>query len=122
MGRLRGLATDGVLPPWSSWFGAEAMHELVPDDRLRAALEDEMPRLPLSYFDATVPVSETWDACPCAYLLLSHEPYGESATDARGRGWPVAEIPEGKHLATATEPIVVTEALLELERALAGSE
>src|SRR5215218_1677198 len=71
MDQLRALATDGVLPPWSRWFGEDAMRELVPDNRLRRALEDEMPRLPLSYFDATVPVVDGWDACPCAYILLT---------------------------------------------------
>jgi hypothetical protein len=119
MDQLGALATGGVLPAWSSWFGEGAMRELVPDDRLRTSLEDEMPRLPLSYFDASVPVPDGWDACPCAYLLLT-ESYGESAADARGRGWPVAEIPDAQHLAMATEPIAVTDALLGLERALAG--
>jgi hypothetical protein len=56
---------------------------------------------------------------PCAYLLLSGEAYGESAADARARGWPVAEIPGVQHLAMATKPIPVTDALLELERGLA---
>jgi pimeloyl-ACP methyl ester carboxylesterase len=51
--QLRAMATDGVLPPWSRWFGADAMRELVPRKRLRADLEAEMPCLPLSYFDAT---------------------------------------------------------------------
>jgi pimeloyl-ACP methyl ester carboxylesterase len=121
MDQLRALASDGVLPPWSNWFGEEAMRELVPDDDWRMALEAEMPRLPLSYFDATVPLPDDWDARPCAYLLFTREPYGESAADARHRGWPVAEIPRAQHLAMATEPIAVTDALLELERAMAGS-
>jgi hypothetical protein len=120
IGELGALATDGVLPPWSSWFGKDAMRELVPDERLRAALEDEMPRLPLSYFDAGVPLPHGWDACPCAYLLLT-DPCRESAADARGRGWPVAEIRSVQHLAMATDPIAVTDALLELERALVDS-
>ena len=29
MERLRALASDGVLPKWSSWFGEDAMGELV---------------------------------------------------------------------------------------------
>ena len=119
--QLRALATDGVLPPWSSWFGEDAMRELVPDDRLRTTLEDEMPRLPLSYLDASVPIPDDWDARLCAYLLLAGEPYGKSAADARRRGWPVAEISGVQHLAIATEPSVVTDALLELEGALLGS-
>ncbi|HET8592289.1 MAG TPA: alpha/beta hydrolase [Solirubrobacterales bacterium] len=119
--QLRTLATDGVLPPWSSWFGEEAMRRLVPDDRLRESLEGEMPRLPLSYFEANVAIPDGWDTRPCAYLLLTGEPYGESAAAARRRGWPVAEIPGVGHLAIATDPDAVTDALLELEGATAAS-
>jgi pimeloyl-ACP methyl ester carboxylesterase len=59
--QLRALATDGVLPPWSRWFGESEMRELVPDKGLHAALEAEMPRLPLSYFEASVPLPAGWD-------------------------------------------------------------
>jgi hypothetical protein len=118
MQQLRALATGRVLAPWWSWFGEDAMRELVPDERLRAALEREMPRLPLSYFEASVPMPEAWDRRPCAYLLLSAEPYGHSAAEARVLGWPVREIHGVQHLATATDPIPVTEALLALERDL----
>jgi hypothetical protein len=120
MEALRALASGGVLPRWSSWFGEDAMRELVADERLRAALEREMPRLPLSYFEANVPLPDGWDADPCAYLLLSPEPYGGSAADARGRGWPAIEIQGAHHLAIATAPIAVTDALLALERELIG--
>jgi hypothetical protein len=77
-----------------------------------------MPRLPLSYFEASVAMPDDWEARPCAYLLLSGEAYGESAGDARGRGWTGAEISGVQHLAMVTEPIGVTDALLELESAL----
>jgi hypothetical protein len=97
------------------------MRELVPEERLRAVLEEEMPRLPLSYFEASVPLPSGWNARPCAYLLLSGEPYGESAAEARESGWPVIELPGVGHLAMAREPIAVTDALLDLEGALIGS-
>lgn len=77
-----------------------------------------MPRLPLSYFEASVPLPDGWDARPCAYLLLSGKPYEQSAADARGRGWPVAELSGVQHLAIATNPNAVTDALLQLEHAL----
>ena len=112
--QLRALAVQGVLPPWSGWFGPDVMRDLVPDARLRTALEAEMPRLPLSYLEAGVPVPDGWDRRRCAYLLLSAEPYTESAEEARRRGWPVAEIPGGEHLAIATEPVAVTNALVDL--------
>jgi len=40
---LRELAVDGVLLPWAGWWDEDEMRELVPDDRLRAALTREMP-------------------------------------------------------------------------------
>ena len=114
--QLRTLASDGVLAPWSSWFGEDAMRELVPDECLRAALEGEMPHLPLSYFEASVPLPEGWNRRPCGYLLLSAEPYGPSAAEARALGWPVREIHGAQHLAIATDPVPVTEALIDLEQ------
>jgi hypothetical protein len=116
--QLRGLASDGVLPPWWTWFGEETMRQLVPDGSLRAVLEEEMPRLALSYFESDVPVPDGWDERACAYLLFSPETQGESAADARRHGWPVAELAGVDHLAMVTEPIAVTDALLQLEREL----
>ena len=121
MDQLRAMATDGLLPPWSRWFGLDTMRELVPDERLRADLEAEMPRLPLSYFEAAVPLPDEWGAQPCAYLRFSDEPYAESAAQAREQGWAVAEMPNAGHLAMASDPVAVTDALLDLERALSSS-
>jgi pimeloyl-ACP methyl ester carboxylesterase len=115
MDQLRAMATHGVLPPWSHWFGADAMRELVPDERLRADLEAEMPSLALSYFEATVPMPDDWPSRPCGYLLLSADPYGESAAEARAYGWPLIDIPDVQHLAIASNPSPVTEALLDIE-------
>ena len=119
--QLRAMATDGVLPPWSRWFGADAMRELVPDERLRADLEAEMPCLPLSYFDATVPLPDDWPhRRRCGYLLLS-APYRPSAAEAQAYGWPVIELQDVQHLAITTDPIPVTESVLALERSLEPS-
>lgn len=79
-----------------------------------------MPRLPRSCFEAKAPLPDGWDACPCAYLLVAAEPYLQSAAEARRCGWPVVEIPGAQHLATATDPVAVTDALLALERGLIG--
>lgn len=122
MDQLRAMATDEMLPPWSRWFGPDAMRELVPDERLRAELEAEMPCLPLSYFDATVPLPDDWpNRRRCAYLLLGADPYGQSAAEARAYGWPVIELQDVQHLAIVTNPIAVTEAVLEVERSLESS-
>jgi len=116
MDQLRTMATDDVLPPWSRWFGEDAMRELVHDENLRVALEREMPRLPLSYFESAVPLPERWLRRPCAYLLLTPNTYGQSAAEAETLRWPVRAVRDAHHLAIATDPIPVTEALLELER------
>jgi Alpha/beta hydrolase family len=114
---LTGLARGGVLPPWSDWFGEDAMRGLVPDDSLRAALVGEMPHLPLRYFESRVAMPSGWTRRPCAYLLFGAA-HAATAAEARNRGWAVAELPAAQHLALATDPVAVTDALLELERRL----
>jgi Alpha/beta hydrolase family len=121
LSQLRALASDGVLPPWSAWFGESAMRELVPEDDLRAALEREMPRLPLAYFEAQVPVPAGWRQRPCAYLLLSRDSYGQPAAEARSCGWPTAELAGAHHLSLVTDPSRVAEQLLALEQQLAAT-
>jgi pimeloyl-ACP methyl ester carboxylesterase len=120
MQQLRALVIEGVLPRWSRWFGEEGVLGLVRDEGLRAHLEQEMPRLPLSYFEASVPMPDGWDQGPCAYLLLSSDEDGKSAADARARGWPVAEIRDAHHLTLVTDPAAVSGALLRLEREICG--
>ena len=111
---LGALAADGILPPWSSWFGEEVMGELVPDDALRKGLMEEMPQIPMAFLEQHIPSPAGWDRSPCAYLLLS-EAYGDAAAEARGRDWPVEEIEGAQHLHIAVAPRVVTDALLRLE-------
>jgi pimeloyl-ACP methyl ester carboxylesterase len=118
LAELRRLASDGVLPPWSTWFGEDGLRDLIPDAIVRHALEREMPRLPVAYFEASVPAPVGWDRRPCAYLLFADEPYGPSAAAARTRGWPVLELRDAHHLSAVTDPPAVTDALLRLEREL----
>jgi hypothetical protein len=110
---LRSLAIDGVLPPWSSWWGEDAMTELVPDEATRTSLVRELPSLPLSYFEQSSPSPPDWDRVECAYLLLS-DAYREQADEARDRGWRVEEISGAQHLHTVADPVAVTAALLRL--------
>jgi hypothetical protein len=117
---LRARARNGVLPPWSQWFGDDVMSELVPDAAMRALLEADMPHLPLSYFEGKPPVTAGWDRRACAYLLLSDEPYAAAADDAQARGWPITRLPNAHHLSLVTDPEAVTGSLLELERVLAA--
>ena len=111
--QLRSLAVDGKLPPWSSWWGEDTMNELVPDEVTRAALVRELPSLPLSYVEQTVPSPADWQRVPSGYLLFS-EAYREAAAEARARGWRVEEISGAQHLHTVVAPGAVTDALLRL--------
>jgi pimeloyl-ACP methyl ester carboxylesterase len=111
---FRALAVDGILPPWSSWFGEEAMRERVPDEALRRALTREMPKIPIAFLEQGIPSPAGWERTPCAYLLLS-EAYSESAAEARERGWPIEMIEGAQHLYIAVAPEAVSDALLRLE-------
>jgi pimeloyl-ACP methyl ester carboxylesterase len=105
---------DGILPPWSSWFGEDAMRELVPDEALRHTLEREMPRLQLAFLEQRIPSPAGWDRRPCAYLLLS-DSYESAAAEARKRKWRVEEIRGAQHLHLVVSPEAVSRALLRLE-------
>jgi hypothetical protein len=104
---LRRIEIEGRLPPWSEWFGPGVMEELIPDDYLRRAVVAEMPRLPLSYFEAVIPVPSGWTRTSCRYVLLS-EAYREEAVEATSRGWQVCED-LGSHLDILTRPVEVAD-------------
>ncbi len=55
LAELQALTIDGMLPPWSDWFGPGMMQELVPDDAKRAVISAELATLPLAYFEEPVP-------------------------------------------------------------------
>jgi hypothetical protein len=110
LAELRAMAPDGLLPPWSEWFGAGVMRELIPDEGRRAAICGELPRLPVSFFASRVQAPSGWATARCGYVLLS-EPYAGEAAEAARRGWPVAERP-GAHLGIVTRPALITDAIL----------
>jgi hypothetical protein len=116
---LRAMAVDGLLPPWSEWFGPEVMGELVPDAERRALIAAELPRLPLSYFEACVPAPVGRAAASGGYILLSAEAYGGQAEAAATRGWPVIELP-GSHLDIVTRPETIATAIAEIATRLAS--
>jgi pimeloyl-ACP methyl ester carboxylesterase len=112
--RFAALAVNGVLPPWSEWFGEEAMREVIPDERLRHALTREMPEIPVAFLEQCIPSPTGWDRRPCSYLLLS-EAYDAAAREALERGWLVEVIEGAQHLHIAVAPKAVADALLRLE-------
>jgi hypothetical protein len=109
LSELRALATDGVLPPWSDWFGPEVMRELVPDHDKRAIVASELPTLPLAYFQDPVPMPNGWASVRSGYVLLS-QAYAADADEAESRGWPVARR-MGAHLDIVTRPKQIADAI-----------
>jgi pimeloyl-ACP methyl ester carboxylesterase len=110
LGLLRDKASGGLLPRWSDWWDEAEVAALFPDQATRQAVTEEQPRLPLAYYQASLPVPAGWDARPCAYLLFG-PPYDELASQARGRGWIVEQLP-GRHLHQLVDPDGVARALL----------
>jgi hypothetical protein len=111
--QLREMAdAEGWLPPWSRWWGDEALAELLPDPDMRRRFAAGCPRLPLAMFEEVHPPVPRWPDAPGAYLRLSEAYEGEAAR-AGELGWPVAEL-ISHHLAPLTDPGPVASSLREL--------
>jgi hypothetical protein len=100
---------DGLLPPWSRWWGDEVVEGLLPDPVARSRFEADVPRLPISWFDDAAAVPP-WSDLPAGYVQLS-PPYADGAATARSRGWPVETL-DGTHVSTATQPDAVAGAIV----------
>jgi hypothetical protein len=110
---LAGKADDaGLLPPWTQWWDGEDLSGLFPDARTRDVVEREQQRLPLAYFEDSVPVPADWPAQPGAYLAFG-DTYAAERAAAVARGWPVATLP-GEHLHMLVDPDGVATAITEL--------
>ncbi len=93
---LRPLAVEGVLPPWSAWFGEGELERLIPDREMRARVVAELPELPMTLLEHGPPVPAGWCEWRWDYLLLSEDMRGE-AERADSLGWSVHED-LGNHL------------------------
>jgi hypothetical protein len=101
--RVAGLVRNGRIADWTTWWGPDALAELVPDVDLRAAIEADGHQLPADFYDVAVPVPEDWPEDGARYIQLSPA-YDDAAGEARRRGWPVCGEPAGAHLDVANEP------------------
>jgi hypothetical protein len=110
--QLSAITEDGLLPPWSEWFGPGVMASLIPDSNKRELIEFELPRIPLSYFHGSVPPVRKWPADRNGYVLLS-DGYVDDAEEARRRGWPVVEL-LGDHLDLITRAPIVALAVVQV--------
>ena len=105
---LRDKASGGLLPRWTDWWDEEEVAPLLPDQATRQAVTEEQPRLPLSYFEASVPVPAGWEAHLRAYLLFG-PPYAELAADwgsPRPNGDPMVLAGGGMGAPSPTDQLV----------------
>lgn len=114
---LRAMATGGLLPAFSDWFGPDVMKQLIPDDEKRAIVCGDLPRLPVAFFESRVPVPSGWASARCGYVQLS-EPYSAEAAAATSQGWPVVQR-LGAHFDMVTRPVLIADAILSVTGRLA---
>ena len=100
---------DPLLPPWLDWWDPETIAEMLPDPSVVAALRADCPRVPVSWFDESVPVPIAWTDWDAAYVRLSSA-YEEEAARAATFGWPTFEL-ESHHLGIVTDPDAVLNAI-----------
>ena len=84
--RIAPLVRDGRIADWTTWWGPDAMAELVPDAALRAAMRGEGHELPADFYEIAVPVPSDWPEDGARYVQLSAA-YDDAAAEARARGW-----------------------------------
>jgi len=101
---------NGRIADWTTWWGPDALDELIPDAPLRAAVRAEGHELPADFFDVAVPVPDAWPEDGARYVQLSAA-YDDAAAEARARGWPVVGNGSGAHLDVATDPARVADLL-----------
>ena len=105
--QLRGLAEDGVLPPYHEWFPAGTLAQLVPDPARRKRLIDECPRLPVAYFDEPAPPASIPASVGCAFVRLG-APFDAAADKAQRLGWRVVRR-NWDHLRMLSDPEAVAD-------------
>jgi pimeloyl-ACP methyl ester carboxylesterase len=107
---LRALTREGQLPRWQRWFTPDPLTTLIADPALRADIADEAPEVPIAFLKEERPEVE-WSGSS-GYVQLSAA-YEQDADEAAELGWPVRRL-NTHHLAPATDPGPVAEAILEV--------
>ncbi len=104
--------TDGLLPPWPSWWDRADVAGLFPSEEWLDRVTREAPRLAPEYFATPIPVPPGWEARPAAYLGFG-DTYAAELAFAEQAGWPVHRE-DGHHLQHLADPDGVAGLLLDL--------
>lgn len=107
--QLHAMTINGWLPPWTSWWPSGQLEALVPDARLREALIDDCPQLPITLFTEAHSQATDQDRGQRTYIRLSNG-YDTVADDVAKTGWSVRQL-DAHHLAVLTDPAEVVELL-----------
>ena len=105
---VAGRVRNGRIADWTTWWNPDALLDLVPHARVRAAIEADGHELPADFCDVAVPVPHRWPENGARYVQLSPA-YDDAAAEARRRGWPVVGGSSMAHLDVANHPILVAE-------------
>jgi hypothetical protein len=104
---------DGLLPPWSRWWGDEELASLLPDAQSRRELHETGHAVPLAYLRSELGAPYGWVDAPQAYVA-----FGGTRTDevalARRHGWPVTVLAGAGHLHHVVAPDEVAAVVLDL--------
>lgn len=103
-----GMAVDGWLPPWPSWWPPEQLQAMLPDAQLRALVFESSPSVPVSLLTEVLPAAGEDNLGTCCYIRLSafYEPLAHKAEEA---GWLLRRLDAG-HMAILTSPTEVVDA------------
>jgi hypothetical protein len=107
---------DGLLPPWTRWWPEQDVAPLFPSAAVRARVEADQPRLPVSYFSDELPAAPVPQRC--AYLAFG-DTYAEEISRAEAAGWPLSTI-AGRHLHLLCDPPGVAAEIQRLIKVLCG--
>jgi alpha-beta hydrolase superfamily lysophospholipase len=100
--QMRGLANNGVLPPYHEWFPPGALADWVPDPQRRRRLIAEIPQLPVAYFEEPAPPVRFAESVACAFVRLGAN-FDAAADKAQRLGWWVTRR-DWDHLRMLSDP------------------
>ncbi|WP_285747177.1 hypothetical protein [Lentzea sp. NBRC 105346] len=107
---IKSRVRAGKLPRWDLWFSPDPLSSLVFDAVLREEIRDEIPEVSWEFLKEQRP-AVAWLG-PSGYVQLS-DAYSVAADEAEQRGWPVKRM-SSHHLAAATDPVTVADALTDV--------
>lgn len=114
---LKAHAASGLVPSWNKWFAPSILEMLLPDEPMRERFIEDLPQLPLQYFDTPAPNLEGSRRLRNGYLQLSSG-YEQEASTAERLGW-LTTRKISNHLAMLTQPEDVADAIHQMLQEMA---